>query len=244
MLPLPGPRLLPPACHWTPQSRPPPAGSACPHPCRPSRTRSSARASTRRRLWRRTRRRAACAPRSTWGIPLGTPSRRARVRPRTAARCSCRRALRMGAMGAHVHACAGTAVCLCCGEFAGWATDHRLTPPNCPAAGYGAWLHGEAVAAGTMMAADMSQRLGWIEPALVQRIRALNEAAKLPVAPPPVSACCEGAAAGRGWGVSAQMRVASGPCQAGQPAPAAPQPRPPHGLLNQSSFVVHHGCRT
>lgn len=54
-------------------------------------------------------------------------------------------------------------------------------------AGYGAWLHGEAVAAGTMMAADMSQRLGWIDAELVQRIRALNEKAKLPVAPPPVS---------------------------------------------------------
>lgn len=54
-------------------------------------------------------------------------------------------------------------------------------------AGYGAWLHGEAVAAGTMMAADMSQRLGWIDGELVQRIRALNEKAKLPVAPPPVS---------------------------------------------------------
>lgn len=51
--------------------------------------------------------------------------------------------------------------------------------------GYGAWLHGEAVAAGTMMAADMSQRLGWIDGELVQRIRALNEKAKLPVAPPP-----------------------------------------------------------
>lgn len=54
-------------------------------------------------------------------------------------------------------------------------------------AGYGAWLHGEAVAAGTMMAADMSQRLGWIDAELVQRIRALNEKAKLPIAPPPVS---------------------------------------------------------
>ena len=52
--------------------------------------------------------------------------------------------------------------------------------------GYGVWLHGEAVAAGTMMAADMSHRLGWIDAALLQRIRALNEKAHLPVAPPPV----------------------------------------------------------
>lgn len=51
--------------------------------------------------------------------------------------------------------------------------------------GYGAWLHGEAVAAGTMMAADMSLRLGWIDAELARRIHALNEKAKLPVTPPP-----------------------------------------------------------
>ncbi|WP_423808677.1 3-dehydroquinate synthase family protein, partial [Proteus mirabilis] len=28
--------------------------------------------------------------------------------------------------------------------------------------GYGTWLHGEAVATGMVMAADLSQRLGWI----------------------------------------------------------------------------------
>lgn len=28
--------------------------------------------------------------------------------------------------------------------------------------GYGVWLHGEAVAVGMVMAADLSQRLGWI----------------------------------------------------------------------------------
>lgn len=37
-----------------------------------------------------------------------------------------------------------------------------------------------------MMAADMSHRLGWIDEELVQRIRALNEKAKLPIMPPPV----------------------------------------------------------
>ncbi len=31
--------------------------------------------------------------------------------------------------------------------------------------GYGEWLHGEAVAAGTMMAAELSRRLGWIDAA-------------------------------------------------------------------------------
>ncbi|MCP2871734.1 3-dehydroquinate synthase, partial [Salmonella enterica subsp. enterica serovar Typhimurium] len=28
--------------------------------------------------------------------------------------------------------------------------------------GYGEWLHGEAVAAGTLMAAELSRRLGWL----------------------------------------------------------------------------------
>lgn len=31
--------------------------------------------------------------------------------------------------------------------------------------GYGVWLHGEAVAIGTVMAADLSKRLGWIDDA-------------------------------------------------------------------------------
>ena len=50
----------------------------------------------------------------------------------------------------------------------------------------GVWLHGEAVAAGTVMAADMSHRLGWIDQELVDRTRHLLERAKLPVAPPQV----------------------------------------------------------
>lgn len=55
--------------------------------------------------------------------------------------------------------------------------------------GYGEWLHGEGVAAGTMMAATLSQRLGMITPADVTRIAALFERAKLPVRGPqlPVS---------------------------------------------------------
>eukprot|EP00245_Coleochaete_scutata_P002804 TRINITY_DN13935_c0_g1_i1.p2 TRINITY_DN13935_c0_g1~~TRINITY_DN13935_c0_g1_i1.p2 ORF type:complete len:255 (+),score=58.51 TRINITY_DN13935_c0_g1_i1:690-1454(+) len=51
--------------------------------------------------------------------------------------------------------------------------------------GYGEWLHGEAVAAGMVMAADMSHRLGWIDASLVERTRALLERANLPVTPPP-----------------------------------------------------------
>ena len=50
--------------------------------------------------------------------------------------------------------------------------------------GYGNWLHGEGVAAGTIMAADLSQRLGWISPQDVARIRKLFERARLPVAAP------------------------------------------------------------
>ena len=54
--------------------------------------------------------------------------------------------------------------------------------------GYGNWLHGEGVAAGTMMAADLSQRLGWISAADVSRIRRLFERALLPVTAPDLGA--------------------------------------------------------
>jgi len=50
--------------------------------------------------------------------------------------------------------------------------------------GYGVWLHGEAVAAGTVMALEMSMRLGWIDQAARDRgIRLLRDAG-LPVVPP------------------------------------------------------------
>ena len=50
--------------------------------------------------------------------------------------------------------------------------------------GYGAWLHGEAVAAGTVMAADLSQRMGWINEQDVARVRHIFERAGLPVIGP------------------------------------------------------------
>jgi len=50
--------------------------------------------------------------------------------------------------------------------------------------GYGEWLHGEAVAAGMCMAADLSRRLGWIGEADLTRVRALIERAGLPLDPP------------------------------------------------------------
>ena len=50
--------------------------------------------------------------------------------------------------------------------------------------GYGYWLHGEAVAAGMIMATDLSVRLGWLAPDVGTRVRSLLEKASLPVAPP------------------------------------------------------------
>ncbi|SEA22666.1 3-dehydroquinate synthase [Microbulbifer marinus] len=50
--------------------------------------------------------------------------------------------------------------------------------------GYGNWLHGEAVAAGMVMAAELSHLRGSIEAGLVERVRALLEAARLPTAAP------------------------------------------------------------
>jgi 3-dehydroquinate synthase len=50
--------------------------------------------------------------------------------------------------------------------------------------GYGAWLHGEAVGCGMVMAADLSRRLGLIDDTAVERVRALVQAAGLPVVAP------------------------------------------------------------
>lgn len=47
--------------------------------------------------------------------------------------------------------------------------------------GYGNWLHGEGVGAGMVMAAELSQRLGLVDAAFVQRLRVLIERAGLPV---------------------------------------------------------------
>lgn len=51
--------------------------------------------------------------------------------------------------------------------------------------GYGAWLHGEGVATGMLMAADLSQRIGWLSAAQVSRIDNMLRAAQLPVHTPP-----------------------------------------------------------
>ena len=54
--------------------------------------------------------------------------------------------------------------------------------------GYGEWLHGEAVAAGAVMAADLSRRLGWLGDADVERVRAIHVRAGLPVKGAPLGA--------------------------------------------------------
>jgi len=52
------------------------------------------------------------------------------------------------------------------------------------AMGYGNWLHGEAVATGMVMAADLSQRQGWIDGEVKDRIVRLLQKCNLPVESP------------------------------------------------------------
>jgi 3-dehydroquinate synthase len=52
------------------------------------------------------------------------------------------------------------------------------------ALGYGTWLHGEAVAAGTVLAAELSRAIGPIGPGEVERIAVLFHRARLPTTAP------------------------------------------------------------
>ncbi len=54
--------------------------------------------------------------------------------------------------------------------------------------GYGQWLHGEAVGCGMVMAAELSQRLGLVDAAFAARLKALIDAAGLPVLGPRLAA--------------------------------------------------------
>lgn len=54
--------------------------------------------------------------------------------------------------------------------------------------GYGVWLHGEAVAAGTLIAAELSMNLGWLTRADLDRIARLFVRAGLPVRGAPLGA--------------------------------------------------------
>lgn len=53
--------------------------------------------------------------------------------------------------------------------------------------GYGQWLHGEGVGCGMVMAARLSQRLGLVDVAFVDRLRALVQRAGLPAVGPRLS---------------------------------------------------------
>jgi len=64
------------------------------------------------------------------------------------------------------------------GHTFGHAIEHCL--------GYGEWLHGEAIAAGMCMAADFSERLGWLQSGDVARIRAVFRRLQLPTEPPAI----------------------------------------------------------
>ena len=52
--------------------------------------------------------------------------------------------------------------------------------------GYGVWLHGEAVATGMVMAADLSHRMGWISAEDLQRTKKIIQRAHLPVKCPAI----------------------------------------------------------
>ena len=52
--------------------------------------------------------------------------------------------------------------------------------------GYGNWLHGEAVAAGMVQAAELSQKIGWLTSEDVGRIKRILTVANLPITPPAI----------------------------------------------------------
>ncbi len=54
------------------------------------------------------------------------------------------------------------------------------------ATGYGEWLHGEAVATGMVLAAELSRRVTGLAPEDAQRVARLLARARLPVKPPPI----------------------------------------------------------
>jgi len=64
------------------------------------------------------------------------------------------------------------------GHTFGHAIEHAM--------GYGNWLHGEAVAAGMVMAAFLSQELRWLKPDEFDRTKQLIANANLPINPPDI----------------------------------------------------------
>jgi len=57
--------------------------------------------------------------------------------------------------------------------------------------GYGEWLHGEAVAVGMCLAADLSEKLGWLSAKDNARIRSLCAKANLPIVQPQTMAAVD-----------------------------------------------------
>ena len=55
------------------------------------------------------------------------------------------------------------------------------------ATGYGEWLHGEAIATGMVMAAHLSEQMGWLTKGENSRIKSLIINANLPINPPNIS---------------------------------------------------------
>ncbi|HET7203571.1 MAG TPA: 3-dehydroquinate synthase [Steroidobacteraceae bacterium] len=94
-----------------------------------------------------------------------------------AVRCSCEIKARIVAADEREH---GQRAVLNLGHTFGHAIE--------TAAGYGEWLHGEAVAMGMLLAADLSQRLGWLEASHVERVRELLRRAGLPTSAPAIGA--------------------------------------------------------
>lgn len=56
------------------------------------------------------------------------------------------------------------------------------------AQGYGNWLHGEAVSAGMVMAAELSMKMGWLSVDDCESLKQLLRSADLPIAPPKMTA--------------------------------------------------------
>lgn len=86
---------------------------------------------------------------------------------------SCRNKAEIVALDEHEH---GVRALLNLGHTFGHAIEAGL--------GYGTWLHGEAVAAGMVLAAELSQQMGLIQRQDVARIVELLVRAKLPVSAP------------------------------------------------------------
>jgi 3-dehydroquinate synthase len=89
---------------------------------------------------------------------------------------SCEHKARIVAADEHEH---GERALLNLGHTFGHAIESHM--------GYGTWLHGEAVAVGMLMAADLSMRLGWLAAEDVARVKRVLLAAQLPVDPPAMS---------------------------------------------------------